>query len=171
LKTNQKKARSFLDSEIEKFGFSSKELLDDDFRLLDWKQLKQIASSNLVDFGSHTKSHIPLAGLSKTKIKPELFSSKSEIERKLQRDCFSFAYPFGSFDDSAVKEAQKLFFFSFTTQFGEALLDSNRALLPRISLNNNYNSLFPATVSIDLPGIHSAAYKKILALNKNKRLV
>jgi peptidoglycan/xylan/chitin deacetylase (PgdA/CDA1 family) len=51
---------------------------------------------NKIDFGAHTCNHRNLANLSEKEQIKEILYSKKEIEKKLKKKVYSFAYPFGS---------------------------------------------------------------------------
>lgn len=61
---------------------------------LDWKECREMTTQK-ISFGSHTKSHINLWGLSETQLWEELFDSKKIIEENLKSECLDFACPWG----------------------------------------------------------------------------
>ncbi|QKF71542.1 polysaccharide deacetylase [Campylobacter geochelonis] len=71
-------------------------------------QIKQMQSSGLIEFGSHTLSHENLSTLDDEILKAELLYSKIEISELTNSACTAFAYPYGKFDEriiNATKEA------------------------------------------------------------------
>jgi peptidoglycan/xylan/chitin deacetylase (PgdA/CDA1 family) len=70
-------------------------------------QLKQVVKSGLVEIGSHTVHHISLAGKIPALVNSELTKSKLDLEDNYQVKIVSFAYPNGSFDQSAVDLVKK----------------------------------------------------------------
>jgi len=155
-------AMDFVSNILRENGLGKKGLLDESFLLMSWKEIKKMSDSGMAEFGSHTVSHAPLSKASPARINSELLDSKKAIERKTGAECISFAYPFGFYSHAAKKAAREKFFFSFTTKFGKASLKTDRSAMPRISMNNNYNSLFPLTMDIDLPSIHSKAISLLI---------
>lgn len=77
--------------------------------LLNEKQILEMQSSGLIEFGSHTLSHVNLSKIDDVQLEKELIESKNEIEKITNKECEAFAYPYGKFDDkivNAVKIAQ-----------------------------------------------------------------
>ena len=86
---------------------------------LSWEQCREMLDHQ-ISFGSHTKTHANLAGLSPAEIEKELLESKLIIEENLQRDCTHFACPWGrvniNFDPAITTPiAQKLGYQTFCT--------------------------------------------------------
>lgn len=61
------------------------------------EQIKEMADSGLITFGSHTLTHAYLPELTKEKLKAEIFLSKHAIENKTELDIDSISYPAGGF--------------------------------------------------------------------------
>jgi len=78
-------------------------------RLLSWEEVRRMAASGAVEFGSHGQSHSPLADLSSEKLAGEVRGSKEKIESETSLRVSFFSYPFGTrIDfDSRVKAAVK----------------------------------------------------------------
>ena len=77
--------------------------------LLNEKQILEMQSSGLIEFGSHTLSHVNLSTINDEQLLNELKKSKEEVEKITNKECEAFAYPYGKFDDKivqAVKTAQ-----------------------------------------------------------------
>jgi peptidoglycan/xylan/chitin deacetylase (PgdA/CDA1 family) len=62
-------------------------------RLMDAEQLRELASSPLIEIGSHTREHVDLSHASSEEAYAEMTSSKQALEELLQRPVDSFAYP------------------------------------------------------------------------------
>ena len=62
-------------------------------RLVNLDQLMKLASSPLIEIGSHTNLHSDLSRASSEEAYQDLLSSKQELERLLQRPVNTFAYP------------------------------------------------------------------------------
>jgi peptidoglycan/xylan/chitin deacetylase (PgdA/CDA1 family) len=71
-------------------------------RLLQARELQQLASCNLVEIGCHTETHPVLAGLSKDDQQVEISRNKTFLEGLLDRPFSSFAYPYGSYDAKTI---------------------------------------------------------------------
>ncbi len=75
-------------------------------------QLRELASSGLVDIGAHTVHHVGLQYTDQKTVKKEVEESKSLLEGMLGVPVVSFAYPDGSYDDSAISAVKNA---GFTT--------------------------------------------------------
>ena len=71
--------------------------------LLNEKQILEMQNSGLIEFGSHTLSHINLSKIDNIQLEKELFESKKEIENITKKECEAFAYPYGKFNDKIVQ--------------------------------------------------------------------
>jgi peptidoglycan/xylan/chitin deacetylase (PgdA/CDA1 family) len=72
-------------------------------KLLNEKQILEMQNSGLIEFGSHTLSHVNLSKIDSVQLEKELIESKKEIEKITNKECEAFAYPYGKFDDKIVK--------------------------------------------------------------------
>ncbi len=70
--------------------------------LMNWEEIISMAPE-LIEIGSHGKSHLLLTAISKEDVADELAESKQEIEAKTGRTVVSFAYPNGSYDDTICR--------------------------------------------------------------------
>ena len=76
---------------------------------LSWDQVREMDAS-LISFGSHTLSHPILSQLSDQNLRCELIDSKSEIEKQLNHQIHSIAYPVGTesaFTDKVLNFSQQ----------------------------------------------------------------
>ena len=62
-------------------------------RLMNVEELLRLASSPLVEIGSHTNLHADLSHASEEDAYKDMVTSKQELERLLQRPVNTFAYP------------------------------------------------------------------------------
>ena len=69
---------------------------------LSQKQLQDVIKSGLVEIGAHTVHHISLKGLFTAKAQYEILESKRMLEKGYHIKVYSFAYPYGSFDQQAI---------------------------------------------------------------------
>lgn len=77
-------------------------------KLLSKEQIIKMQNSGLIEFGSHTLSHVNLSTIDNTQLEKEINDSKKEVEALIEKECEAFAYPYGKFDDlivDVVKEA------------------------------------------------------------------
>ncbi|MBL9177483.1 MAG: polysaccharide deacetylase family protein [Verrucomicrobiaceae bacterium] len=66
------------------------------YRALDWAQVREMAASGLVTFGSHTHSHVILGRAAPEVIRHELLESRRIIEKETGSPCVHFCYPNGA---------------------------------------------------------------------------
>lgn len=86
--------------------------------LMGWDQLKQMASSGLVEIGSHTCNHKRLKDLPLAEIQYEVGESKKILERELGRSVDLFCFPNGDYDDIALDLVERNYQASVTTKRG-----------------------------------------------------
>jgi peptidoglycan/xylan/chitin deacetylase (PgdA/CDA1 family) len=77
---------------------SPKQDVDTENLFMDWDEIRQISRSG-IDIGAHTISHRLLSSLPKEEVVKEIVESKNEIERRIEKKVFSFAYPHGKEED------------------------------------------------------------------------
>ena len=70
-------------------------------------QIKEMADSGLVEFGSHTLNHIKLTAVSEEVADEEIREGKAYIESITGKPCTSFCYPFGQFTDRDIALLKK----------------------------------------------------------------
>lgn len=68
--------------------------------LLNADQVRTVAAAGL-EVGSHTLTHVRLAGIDAATLSTELSGSRQVLENVLQSDVPGFCYPYGSYDDAA----------------------------------------------------------------------
>jgi len=79
-------------------------------RCVNQDELKQLASSPLIEIGAHTVNHPKLSKISMGEQNKEISESKSNLEDLLGKPVWSFAYPFGgkgAFDKDTVDLVKK----------------------------------------------------------------
>jgi peptidoglycan/xylan/chitin deacetylase (PgdA/CDA1 family) len=87
-------------------GFIEKEIPNSakiPLKILDWRQIKEMYNSGLVDFEPHTVNHPKLTQISLEEAKKEILDSKRIIEEKLNKKCKFFAYPYGRYTQEIIK--------------------------------------------------------------------
>jgi peptidoglycan/xylan/chitin deacetylase (PgdA/CDA1 family) len=115
--------------------------------VMDWDELRALASDPLVTIGAHTKGHYALAKLSTEKALAEMEGSAVAIERELGLRPFHFSFPYGDEESARGREfalAKELGFKTAVTTRKGVLFPAHRrhlTALPRVSLNGEYQSL------------------------------
>jgi peptidoglycan/xylan/chitin deacetylase (PgdA/CDA1 family) len=112
--------------------------------VMDWDELRALASDPLVTIGAHTRSHLALAKLDDAEARAEIAEGVRRIETELGRPCRHFAYPYGCELSAGPRD------YALTNELGMAtavttckgLLHKDHAgsltALPRVSLNGDY---------------------------------
>ncbi len=68
-----------------------------EYRLLNWEQVREMARKG-ISFGGHTANHVVLTLEDETTTKKEIFAGKKELEKQLNREINTFAYPNGEYN-------------------------------------------------------------------------
>lgn len=106
--------------------------------VLDWGTIRTMAAGDLVGFHSHTVSHRRCAELSPGELLHELTASKQALERQLASSCDYLCWPYGSFDDDAVRIAGEVGYRAvFTTIDGFCLPGSDPMRIRRIDVQDS----------------------------------
>lgn len=96
-------------------------------------QMKDVVNSGLIDVGAHTVHHAYLKGLSQDRAAYEINQSKSMLENTYNIKVYSFAYPYGAFDQQAINIVKQAgFTTAASTLSGEKQSQQNRFFLYRI---------------------------------------
>jgi len=104
--------------------------------VLNWQQIIDM-SKNGISFGSHTRHHAYLPGLTEVQMKDELVGSKKTIEEHLGKTIDYFAYPSGGFNDEAkAMVAQAGYKAALATNRGFDRKNIDLYELNRIHINN-----------------------------------
>jgi len=110
-------------------------------RMLTWKEIRQLASAG-VEIGSHGVEHeLHHSDQPEFIRRDELVRSKEEIENRLNRLCYYFAYPNGKFTETSPEEVKDAgYIMAFTTQQREILPNENPYLLPRLRASKSLSA-------------------------------
>lgn len=96
-------------------------------------QLKEVASSGLVEIGAHTMHHTYLKGMALSRVEYEVGESKKVLEKELGMPILSFAYPYGAFDKQAIDAVRRAGFrIGISTVPGVEFGQGNRYFVYRI---------------------------------------
>ena len=98
-----------------------------------------------MEVGSHTYSHADLTCETPARIARELIDSRTALEDILGHEITSFAYPYGRFNDDAVRLASECgYTAACTVRLGWVTVAQNPMLLPRVTV---FASDTPATLA------------------------
>lgn len=109
-------------------------------RPLSVDELRDLASSGLIEIGAHTRSHQMLSARSADEQREEVLGSKRALEEMLGGPVRLFSYPYGDGDaftalsERAVRDAG--FLGAFTTRFGMTLPWTDCFAVPRCPSEN-----------------------------------
>ncbi|MCX5708542.1 MAG: polysaccharide deacetylase family protein [Candidatus Omnitrophica bacterium] len=111
---------------------------------LSWGQIRQMRSSGLVSFGSHTLTHPFLPQIESDQLlKNEIRGSKNELEKVLDTSVDTFCYPMGRFDprvEAAVKDSgYKL---AVATNPGYKFSSQDIFAVKRLRISENTRNMF-----------------------------
>lgn len=110
--------------------------LDKPNYLFKW-QLQEMVNSGLVELGAHTVHHISLKEKSSKVDQDEITGSKKELEDIFHIPIVSFAYPYGAYDEQAIRSVkQSGYKTAVTTMLGDIIDSKNPYVIPRIRPGN-----------------------------------
>jgi peptidoglycan/xylan/chitin deacetylase (PgdA/CDA1 family) len=96
-------------------------------------QIHEMVNSGLVEIGSHTLDHVYLKKTSYNVARSQIIDSKKRLERMFNTPIETFAYPFGAFDDQAVRLVKEASYSAaVTVQPGSYSSIGTLYILPRI---------------------------------------
>ena len=133
---------SLIEDKIEKM-ISKYGLTDDGYdpAIVNWKQVKEMVDSGLVEIGSHTKNHRRLASLTdKLELFDEVFESKKKIEKKIGFPVELFSFPNGDVSDESKKLVNKHYKTACTTRRGVNEVNDSLFDIKRISIHDDVAS-------------------------------
>lgn len=110
------------------------------------QQLQEIALYPFVEIGAHSRSHVRLSHLTKSKLLDEIIGCKKDLEDILGKQVISFAYPFGKAKDvglEAVILCKKAGFqLALSTERGFITRVINPYWIPRIVISPLMNTYY-----------------------------
>ena len=74
---------------------------------LDWRWLKEMNESALIDIEPHGITHAELDSLKMEEAEKEIKQSKRELEEKLNKKCFYYACPRGKYNEKIISILRK----------------------------------------------------------------
>lgn len=112
--------------------------------VMNWDELRELASDPLVTIGGHTRRHYAVGRLSARAARAEIVEGVVRLETELARPVRHFSFPFGDENSAGPRDfamARELgFATAVTTRKGVVPHAAGTALhaLPRLSLNGDY---------------------------------
>ena len=96
-------------------------------------QVRLLSKSKYVEIGSHTLDHIYLSAVKHDYAQEQIFESKQKLEKIIGQKVYTFAYPFGAFnEDDAQLVRQASYSAAVSTIFGSEQSLTNLFYLLRI---------------------------------------
>lgn len=112
--------------------------IDSEKNFLTSKQIKTMDSNN-IRIESHTASHEHLTKISYKDNLKTMISSKSKLEKLLNRKINYIAYPYGEYNENTIKAARESGYkLAFSTEYGFIDKNDNIYSLGRIFVNSNF---------------------------------
>jgi peptidoglycan/xylan/chitin deacetylase (PgdA/CDA1 family) len=134
-----------------------------DEMVMNWDQIRELASDPLVTIGAHTHDHFAMARLETSGARADVLIGMERLEEELGRRPKHFAYPYGKSHAVSMRDADILrdigFASSVTTLPGvlQSVNARDPMMLPRVSLNGKFQD--PAVVDQYLTGAPFALYR------------
>lgn len=94
-------------------------------------QIREMADSGLVKFGSHTKTHRNLTELNEQELRYEFSESQKTIEKISGQLCDAIAYPGGHYNSEVMKIAAEYYNFAYTTKSPNSVFEYSEMNIPR----------------------------------------
>ena len=109
---------------------------------MNWKQIKEVAASDLVTIGNHSHTHEYLVDENRKFIEDDIKKSIAIFKKELGKNSDFFSYPFGEYSSNLKKIVQDLNFkFAFGQHSGVIDLNKDKFELPRFPINEKYGEL------------------------------
>lgn len=113
-----------------------------EIKKLSTEHIKEMAESGLVEFGAHSVHHVNLTKLDDAQAIEEIQNSKNIIQ-SMVGSCWSFAYPYGRFEErhQVMVEAAGFSSAVSTRKKIESISSANLFRLPRVSTHGKMSVL------------------------------
>ena len=105
------------------------------FELMSLEQMLEMHKSNLVEFGGHTLHHVKLNTLTEEEQRYEILENKKYLENILGEKLYSFAYPYGIFNQISKKVVKDIGYdYVVATDSGPFLIEEDLQEIRRIGI-------------------------------------
>lgn len=129
--------------------------------ILGWDHIRAMQDSGLAEFYAHTRNHARCTTLSEQELLSELGESKRTIETRLGKSCPYLCWPYGEYNDNALKVARGLGYKAlFTTVHGVANPGSDPFAIKRIVIKDRV-AWFKKRMAVYTNSFLAACYLKI----------
>lgn len=107
---------------------------------MNWDQIKEINSSGLVSFQSHSVNHSDLISLNDAQLNYQLIESKRVLEENLGRIVNTFCYPYGRSDERVWQAAKKAGYIGAVGTWVSSTISEGVIFdMPRIKISGTYD--------------------------------
>ena len=129
--------------------------------ILSWDHIRTMQDSGLAEFYAHTSSHARCTTLSEQELLSEMGESKRAMENHLGKPCPYLCWPYGEYNDAALKVARNVGYKAvFTTVHGVASPGSDPFAIKRIVIKDSI-AWFKKRMWIYTNSFLAACYLKI----------
>lgn len=105
------------------------------FDLMSKNEMLEMYKSGLVEFGGHTLHHPKLDTLTEEEQRYEIKENKIYLEKTLGEKLYSFAYPYGIFNEASKKIVKDLGFnYGIATDSGKFYIEDDLYQIRRIGI-------------------------------------
>lgn len=101
---------------------------------VNWDDVKTLDASNIMEIGSHTRTHKNLGKLNESEVEYELKGSKEILEKNLNKKINTIAYPYGGHNKMVMNVASKYYAYALSTNSGKEISNN----LNKYELNRYY---------------------------------
>ena len=108
--------------------------------------IREMSSSGLVSFQSHTYTHPGLTSLSPDALRYEFETSCQTIEAITGREVRAICYPSGRYNNTVLSVAGEYFDYGYTTQSLTSTAGYPALTLPRLRVNRGYSKSYFASI-------------------------
>lgn len=108
--------------------------------------IREMSSSGLVSFQSHTYTHPGLTSLSPDALRYEFETSCRTIEALTGREVKAICYPSGRYNDTVLSVADEYFDYGYTTQSLTSTAGYPALTLPRLRVNRGFSKSYFASI-------------------------
>lgn len=108
--------------------------------------IREMASSGLVSFQSHTHNHSGLTGLSADSLRYEFSESNRILEDITGRKVKAICYPSGRYNDTVLAVADEFYDFGYTTVSRSSTAGYPLISLPRLRVNRGFSKAYFASI-------------------------
>lgn len=110
--------------------------------MVTWDQLREMAESELVTIGNHTRNHPSLPELASAEVAAQITHSQARFSSELGSEPGVFAYPYGEYSTDVQEVVAALGFdFAFGQHSGAIGRTDDPLGLPRFALNEAFGDL------------------------------